>query len=437
MRSHRSLSIDASNGRIRTRRALAALLAGGLIAAACGSDDEAEPPAEPAAEEEVAEEEAAEEEVAEDEPAEEVVPPSGDPIKIMATGTIESPVFSVPNTPVGAQIAVDEINAAGGVNGRPLELLVCNDELDPNKAAGCIQQAIDEGVVSLVSGLSVFEALVFPQLNEAGIPWIGSATSTDFSTPILFPLAADGATAFSAVGFAAVDRGGCETPAVFISSQGSDANADAVSAGVEAAGGTVSSVHQGQGPDFAPLVESALADGADCITSVVSPPENAGLITAIAGRVPVISLDGPLPEQLVADLGDAVDGTLIAGGYRLAAAGDANVLELAAKSAELFPEAYIDNFWVHGYVGVNIIAEVLEGSDDTSAAAVLAGLPSITDFDTGFGPIIDFSTPNTAPGYERIFNTDMLLWEANGGVITLVEGVDYDMQSALDILGAG
>ncbi len=102
--------------------------------------------------------------------AEVVTPPTGEPIKLMSTGTIESAAFSIPSIPIGAQVAVDEINAAGGIDGRPLELLVCNDELDPNKASGCIQTAVQEGVVALVGGLSVFEPLLVPLLIAENTP---------------------------------------------------------------------------------------------------------------------------------------------------------------------------------------------------------------------------------------------------------------------------
>src|SRR5580765_7326824 len=71
---------------------------------------------------------------------------SGEPIKLMTVGPVEAPGFSIPSIPVGAQQAIDEINAAGGINGRQVELITCNDQNDPNVAAQCGKQAVDEGV---------------------------------------------------------------------------------------------------------------------------------------------------------------------------------------------------------------------------------------------------------------------------------------------------
>ena len=284
----------------------------------------------------------------------------------MATGTIESAAFSLPTIPLGAQIAVDEVNAAGGINGRPLELVVCNDELDPNKASACVQQAVQDGVVALVGGLSVFEPIVFPLLQTSGIPWVGASTSTDFSTPILFPVGADGATAFSAIGAAAIETG-CKNPAVLISASGSPANTAAIRAGIEVAGGTVAVELQTNGPDLAPLIESALAANADCIASGVSPAESGALVAAVQGRLPIVTLDGSLPEGLAAALGSAADGIHVVSGFRLPAAGDPATVALAEKSLAINPEAPMDHFWITGYSSVKIVAEALSKADDVSS----------------------------------------------------------------------
>ncbi len=229
--------------------------------------------------------------------------------------------------------------------------------------------------------------------------------------------------------------GGCENPAIIIGATGSPDNTAAIRAGIEVSGGTVAAELQPTGPDFAPLIESALADGADCIASGVSPAETSGLVAAVAGRVPITTLDGPLPEGLAAALGSAADGIQVVSGFRLPAAGDPNVVALAEASAAIDPDAPIDNFWITGYTSVKILAEVLAGADEVSADAVMAGLPEITGFDTGFGPIIDFSTPNPVPGFERIFNPEMYLWVVQDGKFTLAQEETLDMQPAIELLG--
>ncbi len=76
--------------------------------------------------------------------------PTGEPIII---GTLTS--LTGPFTPWGVQardgmqLAVDEINAAGGVAGRPLQLSVVDDESNPEAGTSGIERLIEEGAVAV------------------------------------------------------------------------------------------------------------------------------------------------------------------------------------------------------------------------------------------------------------------------------------------------
>ena len=335
----------------RGRLGLTVLLVGSLLAA-CGSDDDKTAATSPAstpvsgAPDTAPTDTGAGSTTPDTEPTDgTVAPPTGDPIKVMATGTIESAAFSLPTIPLGAQIAVDEINAAGGINGRPLELVVCNDELDPNKASPLRPGSPGRRRRPRRRSVRLRAARV-PAAPDLGHRLGRAATSSDFSTPILFPVGADGATAFAGIGAAAIETG-CKNPAVLISATGSPANTAAIKAGIEMEGGTVAVELQTNGPDLAPLVESALAEGADSIASGVSPAETGALVAAQSkgdcrsSRSTDRSRRAwPLP------LGSAADGIHVVSGFRLPAAGDPNVVALAEKSLAINPDAPIDHFWI-------------------------------------------------------------------------------------------
>lgn len=57
---------------------------------------------------------------------------SSEPIRIGLAGALTDPIGRPMN--LGARLAVDEINAAGGIDGRPLELIPYNDYGDPDSA---------------------------------------------------------------------------------------------------------------------------------------------------------------------------------------------------------------------------------------------------------------------------------------------------------------
>jgi branched-chain amino acid transport system substrate-binding protein len=74
----------------------------------------------------------------------------------------------------GATIAIEEINAKGGVLGRPLELVRRDDESNPAKGLIAARELIQrEKVVALVGGLDTPVALaIVPFVNNAKIPFV-------------------------------------------------------------------------------------------------------------------------------------------------------------------------------------------------------------------------------------------------------------------------
>src|SRR5688500_14735510 len=77
-----------------------------------------------------------------------------------------------------ATLAVDEINAAGGVLGRPIELVPVDDACDPAMAPAAAQKLVGSGIVGVTggycSGAAIPESDV---LDPHGIPYIVMATN--------------------------------------------------------------------------------------------------------------------------------------------------------------------------------------------------------------------------------------------------------------------
>lgn len=117
-------------------------------------------------------------------------PAKGKPIPFLQIAAVDSTVFSAPGFPVGAKVAVAAINAAGGINGRPLQGIYCDDKVNPSLAAQCVQQGIDGGMVAKVASVSGTGNVVEPLLQQAQIADFGSlpASTQEFSNPISFPL---------------------------------------------------------------------------------------------------------------------------------------------------------------------------------------------------------------------------------------------------------
>ncbi len=68
----------------------------------------------------------------------------------------------------GAQLAVDDINAAGGIEGRRLDLLVANDANQPVRAQQADQWLIDHGVSAIIGHMTSAQTLAGAAAAEGG-----------------------------------------------------------------------------------------------------------------------------------------------------------------------------------------------------------------------------------------------------------------------------
>src|ERR1700685_283269 len=94
-------------------------------------------------------------------------------IKIGILGSLTGPaaIFGTGNL-AGATIAFEEINAAGGINGRKIEWISLDDESSPPKAIAAYKRLVDQEKVFAIFGpasSAVGQAMV-PTLNASTTP---------------------------------------------------------------------------------------------------------------------------------------------------------------------------------------------------------------------------------------------------------------------------
>ncbi len=79
----------------------------------------------------------------------------------------------------GARLAVKEINALGGIDGRKIELILCDGKSDPAKVRECAVGLLDENV-SAIMGLSDTDMVLAaaPVAAGAGIPFVTSGATS-------------------------------------------------------------------------------------------------------------------------------------------------------------------------------------------------------------------------------------------------------------------
>ncbi len=85
----------------------------------------------------------------------------------------------------GAVLAVEEVNKAGGINGRQIDLILVDDESSEQKAARVAQKLVDEDKVSIILGsiMSGNAAAAIPVVTKAGVPMVVLGASTALTDP--------------------------------------------------------------------------------------------------------------------------------------------------------------------------------------------------------------------------------------------------------------
>lgn len=104
---------------------------------------------------------------------------TGDPIAVAAL----SGLTFFPEAPQAVQAVFDDYNAAGGLNGQPIEYTVFDDKTDPAVSSTAAKDALDGGAVALVGSSSLLDCAVnHTTWQEAGIVSIQGTGVDPFCT---------------------------------------------------------------------------------------------------------------------------------------------------------------------------------------------------------------------------------------------------------------
>jgi hypothetical protein len=115
---------------------------------------------------------------------------SKDPVTVMIWAPENTKATNMPEMPAMAKAYARWVNDNGGIHGRKLKVLTCNERNDPSEAARCARRAADENVVAVVGSYSQFGRYFISALEGSGIPYIGGygLTQEEFDSPYSYPV---------------------------------------------------------------------------------------------------------------------------------------------------------------------------------------------------------------------------------------------------------
>src|SRR3954453_12174371 len=197
---------------------------------------------------------------------------SGDTIKVMTWAPLKSQATNYPAITAAATTYEKYINAKGGINGKKLEVITCDEGGTPQKASDCARKAIQEKVVAVVSSFGYTGDATIPLLKGANIAMFGGCCSNavaDLTSSNSF-IMGNGPAYGAALVQHAVDDGKKKIALVAIDGAQSylAPQVNALKANGLKPNKTV--ILPATAQDLSPQASQALADGTDAVIMVVN-----------------------------------------------------------------------------------------------------------------------------------------------------------------------
>lgn len=115
---------------------------------------------------------------------------SGDTLTVMTFAPEDTKATNMPGMPGMAKAYERWVNAKGGLHGRKLRVVTCNEKNTPGGAADCARKAVAEKAVAVVGSYSQHGRAFMAPLEAEGIPFIGGygVSSEEFQSTLSYPV---------------------------------------------------------------------------------------------------------------------------------------------------------------------------------------------------------------------------------------------------------
>lgn len=350
------------------------------------------------------------------------------PIKIGMQAGITGPAAADGNAAVAAvKIAVDRANAAGGIDGRPLELVVHDDQGKPDQAVPLANKMIgDDKVVAVISaGFSAPSRAAAPIFQKAKIPYVAAIAFAPEITKVgdyMFRVTSVGEVQGRA-GAMVVGKILGKKKAVVLTIK-TDFGKTLVAGFKEAAPKfgveIVKEYEYGPGDrQFGPLIASIKADNPDVIYATGFYFTGGPLVSQIRAAgltVPIVGPESFSSQKFIEIAGQAAEGTVIT-----------NVIDWGTTKTEV--REFLTEFEkrtggkaeavaAQAYAAATVLIEAIKAAKSSDPEKIRAALEK-TDVDTAIGRL----SFNKLHEVRKAFPLSIVrggAWQANGVVDDMV-----------------
>jgi len=360
---------------------------------------------------------------------------SGPPIKVMTISPVQYNGPSFKNILEAARVYGSWINAHGGINGRPLQVITCDERGDPTQLANCGRQAVKQKVVAFVGSYSNNGAAIMPIAEKNKIAWFGGCCPTvadELGNKISYPL---GSGFGVLAGMAVKARTVCKKPALAVLDYpGKPFIETLVNNSLKGSGVSLAKTVTFPltvGGDLSPQI-SEITDGTDCIIAGLGEANWAAFLPAFkqsGATTRLMGAQGNLDQKVINPFAQQANNAIIVGiypdlsepvwkDYRAA------LKQYKADSSQDYNTLGGLGAWAGMVAFTNIAKKIPAGK--VTAASFIAQANKTTNLQTGgLLPPINLTKEwtNGLPGFNRVFNRAVTFQTVkNGKVVPLERG---------------
>ena len=332
---------------------------------------------------------------------------AAEPVKIGAIVSITGPA-----SPLGEpekntlEMVRDELNAKGGIKGRPVELIVYDDESDVNKAVLAAEKLLKKDNVSAVIGPTTSGATlaVMGKFQAAQVPLVSMSAAEKIVTPVnpwIFKVAPSDRHAVSRILAHAASKGFKRLAILTVSDGFGQAGREVLKELIPAKGFELAA-DEVFGPKDTDMtaqltkIKDLNPDAIICWGTNPGPAQVARNRQALGLKTPLYMSHGVASRKFIELAGDAAEGVMLPAGHLIVASQlpdsqpqKALLLDYARRYKERF-KSDVSTFGGHGWDGLTLIARAVEAGGSDKPADIRDNLEKIARF-PGIGGVFTFS----------------------------------------------
>ncbi|MCX4687274.1 ABC transporter substrate-binding protein [Kitasatospora purpeofusca] len=330
-----------------------------------------------------------------------------------------------------------DLNVKGGLGGRRLNVITCNEHNTGDGARACAQQAVDAKAVAVLGSYSQFGDDFMPVLERAGIPLIGGygLSQPEFSSPLSYPVGGGMPALIGGSGRQLVEAGCKAVSLIRPDTPAGDNLLGYLGNALKPAGIKLLDVKAPEkSNDYSPVVRKAIGtdQAGNCVTSALGAEPTGNLLDAFrrtgAKNTRIASVIGSVQQSVVDSTGGdsgPLSGAFVTGWYppESAKIWDGLRATIRADSGRHIDAADpgVQTTWVAYEVFKQISERLTAAGQTITSKAATTLLDGGEPIDVGLTPPLNWATTNMLPSTEspRLVNTWVTFQVVKGGQMTL------------------